>query len=109
MASVDAVNFAIKKSIASNTVALDSVGQNNRDFMAFLKVANHVAGTYDVQIQHSADRESWEVLADFANLSADGFEYIPISGPVLLNVRAVINVTGGDAEVTCQLWSDPNR
>ena len=110
MASIENVTFLNAVNVASNT-STDSqtVPQNSTSFIGFLKLENYVAGTYTVIIEHSADKASWETLASFAAASADGFEYVQITDSVLPQVRANITVAGGDADLTVQLWYDPNK
>ena len=97
-------NFASNKDGDKTSVEL-----RDFDFIAVLVITNWVAGNFACKIQHSADGINWVDLESFAALAADGFEYKEISAKVLPNVRGVIAVAGGDADVEISLYHDQRK
>lgn len=110
MASIARTKLITQVNIAANTTSdSQTLPQKATDFVAFLKIENYVAGTYNVTIEHSGNGVDYTALASFAALSANGSEYVQITDSVLSHVRAVVTVAGGDADVTVDLFSDPAK
>lgn len=110
MASIANKTFHSAENIASN-ISSDSkfIFQNTSDFIGFLKVENYVAGTYTVKIQHSPNKVDWFDLVSFVAVSSNGVQSVSTTDPVYPHVRSDVAVVGGDADITVQLWFDPNK
>lgn len=109
MASIGMIRL-LSDNIASNTSSTSqTTSQKSTQFVGFLKVENHAAGTYTVKIEHSGNGVDWADLVSFTAISADGSEYINVTTSVLPNVRASVEVTSGDADITVDLFFDPNK
>jgi len=82
-------------------------------FIGWLKVANWVAGTYTIKLQHSPNGIDWYDITGgaFAAKGANGSEVLQITENLFANVRANMTVAAGpgDADIIVDLYYDKDR
>ena len=89
----------------------DCLQAKDVNFIGILLIENASSLTgLVVKIQHSPDNVNWEDLITFGTKTANGFESVQIDNTnvhVFQFVRAnVTAITGGSADVTCNLHHD---
>lgn len=112
MASVNSLVLINENVAADGSSAKKSVEIGHTDFLAHLEITNEALTTIDVDVEHSPDGINWYVLGSFPQASANGTALIQLSTPsvhVLPNVRATMDVTGGNADVKVTLWYDRRK
>jgi len=98
---------------ASKTGDAVSMEPHQKNFIAFAKISNRTAGTYDTVIQHSPNGVDWFDNGTFASASGNGSEIIALTNGNLLlpYIRAVVTVTSGpgDADIEIILYYDKEK
>lgn len=107
MASVQKKILVNETITAAETGDAQSLEQGTYKFVALLEITNYAAGTFNCAIEHSADGTNWEEVAAFANLSANGFEYLTLTNDICLGqIRHTIAGAGLNGDVKIELNYD---
>lgn len=107
MSSIDNISFINAQNLSAATTSdSQTTSLGDVDHVAVLKLANTSGATVGGVIEHSFDKVTWATLHTFGGLSADGLESGEVTAIVGPHVRADLTVSGGTADVTCQLWFD---
>jgi len=107
MASIGNIQLFNGVAMATNSISGTKATElHQTDYKAMLKLENTSGATVSGKIEHSPDGGSWEDLATFTGLSADGIESVDVTSHVYPIVRANLTVAGGTADVSCFLWFD---
>ncbi len=94
--SVRTLHTLSEEAITGVEESYDTGSQHTSGGSAFLH-ATAVAGTLDVDIEHSADGIAWDTLCSFTQLSANGAERVVFTGTIERYVRASFTLSGGAA------------
>ena len=108
MASIGRTLLLDENLSGNTTGGAKSLPALTTDHVAVLSISNVAGATVGGSIEHSPDKSNWFTLTTFAGgLSSDpDGEIQNISVPVLGNVRAVVTVAGGSADVKVELRHD---
>jgi hypothetical protein len=111
MASTGRKAFLDQNVTADTTGEVQTLGQGDARFIAFWKITNYVSGTFNCDIEHSPDGETWFVVDSFAALGAAGSEALDIATESLFpRVRANVSTAAApDATVRVDLYYDKHR
>lgn len=109
MASINKTELVNASLTADTTTSAKGVQHPSKNFIAWLLVANNAAATVNASIEHSPDGQNWVGLATFAAQAGNGFEAIQVTDSVFPNLRAVVTLGGGAADVKVELHLDPSK